>query len=105
MDFFGDPDFRVLQEFCTGGALFWPLLLLCLLIELPWGPLRTLIKVLPGLLGGSADVHIWGVPSMPENWPMTIAAILLTAPVFALLVFCFIPFGQVVGWLLENASA
>ena len=23
MDFFGDPDFRVLQEFCTGGVLFW----------------------------------------------------------------------------------
>ena len=85
-------------------ALFMPLLLLCLLIELPWGSLRTLIKVLPGLLGGSADVHIWGVPSMPENWPTTIAAILLTAPVFALLVFCFIPFGQIVGWLLENAK-
>ena len=22
MDFFGDPDFRVLQEFCAGGVLF-----------------------------------------------------------------------------------
>ena len=42
---------------------------------------------------------------MPENWPMTISAILITVPIFALLVFCFIPFGQLVGWLLENAGA
>jgi spermidine synthase len=42
---------------------------------------------------------------MPENWPMTIAAIMITVPIFALLVFCFIPFGQLVGWLLENAHA
>jgi SAM-dependent methyltransferase len=75
------------------------------LIELPWRPLRILIRDLPSLLGGSADVHIWGVPSMPENWPMTISAILITVPIFALLVFCFVPFGQLVGWLLENATA
>jgi SAM-dependent methyltransferase len=86
-------------------ALFMPFLWLCLLIELPWRPLRTLIRELPSLLGGSADVHIWGVPSMPENWPMTISAILITVPIFALLVFCFVPFGQLVGWLLENATA
>ena len=78
-------------------ALFMPLLLLCLLIKLPVTPLRTLITVLPGLLGASANVHIWGVPSMPENWPMTIAAIMITVPIFALLVFCFIPIGQLVG--------
>jgi SAM-dependent methyltransferase len=86
-------------------ALFMPLLLLCLLIELPWAPLRILITDLPSLLGGSADVHIWGVPSIPQNWPMTISAILITVPIFALLVFCFVPFGQLVGWLLENATA
>jgi spermidine synthase len=85
-------------------ALFLPLLLLCLLIVLPWTPLRTLITMLPSLLGSSADVQIWGVPSMPTDWGMTIAAILITVPIFALLVFCFIPFGQIVGWLLENAG-
>jgi spermidine synthase len=86
-------------------ALFMPVLLLCLLIELPWTPLRTLITDLPSLLGGSADVDIWGAPSMSENWPTTISAILTTVPIFALLVFCFVPFGQLVGWLLENARA
>jgi SAM-dependent methyltransferase len=86
-------------------ALFLPLLLLCLLIELPWVPLRTMIAILPSLLGSSADVHIWGVPSMPTNWPSMTAAILITVPIFGLLVFCFIPFGQLVGWLLENATA
>jgi spermidine synthase len=86
-------------------ALLLPLLLLCLLVELPWVPLRTLITMLPSLLGSSAEVHIWGMPTMPTNWRMTISAILITMPIFALLVFCFIPFGQLVGWLLENAGA
>ena len=86
-------------------ALFMPLLLLCLLIEVPLIPLRTLITMLPSLLGSGADVHIWGMPSMPTNWPMMIAAILLTIPVFGLLVFSFIPFGQLVGWMLENARS
>ena len=31
-------------------ALFLPLLSLCLLIELPWAPLRALIAILPALL-------------------------------------------------------
>jgi len=85
-------------------ALFLPLLLMCLLIEVPWAPLRTLITILPGLLGSSAEVHIWGMPSMPTNWRMTISAILITVPIFGLLVFCFVPFGQLVGWMLENAG-
>jgi len=55
-------------------ALFMPLLLLCLLIEVPWIPLRTLITMLPSLLGSGADVHIWGMPSMPTNWPMMLSS-------------------------------
>ena len=86
-------------------ALFFPLLLLCLLIELPWAPLRTLIANLPGLLGSSTEVQIWGVPSMPVSWLLMSAAILITVPIFGLLVFSFVPFGQLVGWMLENAPA
>ena len=48
-------------------ALFMPVLLLCLLIGLPWVALRTLMIMLPSLLGSSADVQIWGMPSMPTN--------------------------------------
>jgi spermidine synthase len=86
-------------------ALFMPLLLLCLLIQIPWAPLRTLVSTLPGLLGSSTEVQIWGIPSMPADWPSMTAAILVTVPIFGLLVFCFVPFGQLVGWLLENATA
>jgi hypothetical protein len=86
-------------------ALFLPLLLLCLLIQIPWAPLRTLVSTLPGLLGSSTEVQIWGIPSMPADWPSMTAAILVTVPIFGLLVFCFVPFGQLVGWLLENATA
>lgn len=86
-------------------ALFMPLLLLCLLIQIPWAPLRTLVSTLPGLLGSSTEVQIWGIPSMPADWPSMTAAILVTVPIFGLLVFCFVPFGQLVGRLLENATA
>jgi hypothetical protein len=86
-------------------ALFLPLLSLCLLIKLPWAHLRTLISNLPGLLGSSTEVQIWGIPSMPVSWPLMAAAILTTVPIFGLLVFSFVPFGQLIGWLLENASA
>jgi hypothetical protein len=86
-------------------ALFLPLLLLGLLIQIPWAPLRTLVSTLPGLLGSSTEVQIWGIPSMPADWPSMTAAILVTVPIFGLLVFCFVPFGQLVGWLLENAAA
>jgi spermidine synthase len=85
-------------------AFFMPLLLLCVLIQLPWVPLRTLIAILPALLGSSAEVHMWGVPSMPTSFPNMVFAFLIALPIFALLVFCFIPFGQLVGWLLENAT-
>ena len=86
-------------------ALFLPLLSLCLLIKLPWVHLRTLISNLPGLLGSSTEVQIWGIPSMPVSWLLMAAAILTTVPIFGLLVFSFVPFGQLIGWLLENASA
>jgi spermidine synthase len=86
-------------------ALFIPLVLLCLLIKLPWFGLRKLIAILPKLLGSSTEVTIWGVPSLPASWPSMISAIFITIPIFGLLVFAFVPFGQLVGWLLENAPS
>ena len=85
-------------------AIFLPVLLLCLLIELPWAPIRTLITILPALLGSSAEVAMWGIPSMPTSWPAMIAASLIAVPIFGLIVFCFIPFGQIVGGMLESAA-
>jgi len=84
-------------------ALFLPLLLLCLIIKLPWNALRSLIAALPALLGSSTEVQLWGVPSMPTSWLMMMSAILIAVPIFGLLIFSFIPFGQLVGWLLEHA--
>jgi spermidine synthase len=85
-------------------ALLMPLTLLCLLIKLPWVALRKLIAMLPTLLGNSTEVFFWGVPALPASWLMMISAVLITVPIFGLLVFAFVPFGQLVGWLLENAS-
>ena len=87
-------------------ALFLPLLLLCLLIELPWAPLRTLDREFAGSPGKQHGSSYLGhtVDAEPIGRSMT-AAILITVPIFGLLVFCFVPFGQLVGWLLENATA
>jgi len=84
-------------------ALLMPLVSLCLLIKVPWVGLRRMIAILPMFLGSSSEVSIWGVPSAPASWPLMFAAILITVPIFGLLIFAFVPIGQLVGWLLENA--
>jgi spermidine synthase len=86
-------------------ALLLPSVLLCLLIKLPWVGLRKLIAVLPMFLGSSSEVFLWGVPAVPASWPLMFSAILITIPIFGLIVFTFVPFGQLVGWLLENAPS
>ncbi|HLZ41353.1 MAG TPA: methyltransferase domain-containing protein [Candidatus Sulfotelmatobacter sp.] len=84
-------------------ALLSPLLLLALVLKLPIPPLQRCIDDLPQLLGASVEVHIWGVPAMPTSWAGMLLAMIFVVPLFALIATAFIPFGQVVGWYLENA--
>ena len=85
------------------AALLNPLLLLALILKLPIPPLQRCIDDLPQLLGASVEVHTWGVPAAPANWGGMLLAMIFVVPLFALIATAFIPFGQLVGWYLENA--
>jgi spermidine synthase len=84
-------------------AMTAPLLLLTVILKAPVSPLRRSILALPQMLGASAEVHVWGVPAMPANWTGMLVALAFVVPLFAVIATAFIPFGQLVGWYLENA--
>jgi SAM-dependent methyltransferase len=83
-------------------AIIAPLLLLTALLS-PLPLLRRAIAGLPQLLGGGVEVHVWGVPAAPASWGGMFLAIAVVVPLFAVIATTFIPFGQLVGWYLENA--
>jgi spermidine synthase len=84
-------------------AMVTPLLLLTLILKAPISPLRRSISALPALLGATVEVHVWGVPALPTSWTGMLLALCFVVPVFALIATTFIPFGQFVGWYLENS--
>ena len=84
-------------------ALITPLLLLTVILKAPISPLRRSLSDLPHMLGASVEVHVWGVPALPTSWTGMLLAMAFVVPLFALIATAFIPFGQLVGWYLENA--
>ena len=84
-------------------ALIAPLLLLTIVLKAPISPLRSAMAILPQLLGAGVEVHVWGVPAMPTSWSGMALAMAVVVPLFAVIATTFIPFGQMVGWYLENA--
>ncbi|HYM76675.1 MAG TPA: hypothetical protein VE377_11915 [Candidatus Dormibacteraeota bacterium] len=85
-------------------AMIAPLLLLTIILKAPVSPLRRSISALPALLGATAEVHVWGVPALPTSWTGMLLAMSFVVPFFAVIATAFIPFGQLVGWYLENAD-
>lgn len=88
----------------TGFAA--PLAALVLLMTVPWRGLRGVLIHLPAAIGSFAEVSIWNAPDLPAGWlpKMLLAiAVAIIVIVFALVVFLFLPAGQLVGWYLENA--
>ncbi len=85
------------------SALIAPLLLLTVILKTPISPLRRTMSALPQLLGGGVEVHVWGVPAAPTSWLGMFLALAVVVPLFAVIATTFIPFGQLVGWYLENA--
>jgi spermidine synthase len=84
-------------------AMIAPLLLLTIILKAPISPLRSTMTALPQLLGSSVEVHVWGVPAAPTSWTRMFLALAVVVPLFAVIATTFIPFGQLVGWYLENA--
>jgi SAM-dependent methyltransferase len=85
------------------SAMIVPLLLLTAILKSPISPLRRTMSALPQLLGGGVEVHVWGVPAAPTSWGGMLLAMAVIVPLFAVIATTFIPFGQLVGWYLENA--
>jgi len=85
------------------NVMIAPLLLLTIILTAPVSPLHNMIAGLPSLLGTGSEVHIWGVPAAPTNWPGMLLAMLFVVPLFAEIALVFVPCGQLVGWSLENA--
>jgi SAM-dependent methyltransferase len=81
------------------SALLNALLLLAIVLKL-----HHSFNDLPKLLGAGAEVHTWGVPAVPTSWGGILLAMIFVVPLFALIATAFIPFGQLVGWYLENAT-
>jgi len=84
-------------------ALIAPLLLLTVILKTPISPLHRSVAALPQMLGASVEVHVWGVPTLPTNWISILLAMSFVVPLFAVIAIAFVPFGQLVGWYLENA--
>lgn len=96
---------------CRRPVHLWTLLgaviLLVVLIELPIQFVRGTIDALPNYIGAVADVHVWGLPSLPWETKLVVGlvgAIGVTVSLFLLIAVIFIPVGQLVGWYLENAA-
>jgi spermidine synthase len=87
-------------------SLLVPLATLAVIVKLPWPGLRQLIINLPGYIGATSEVNVWGVPYIPMGSHSLVLlglAMLVVVPIFALISFAFVPLGQLVGWYLENA--
>lgn len=83
-------------------TMIGPLVYLAAVMKLPWPPLRALMATLPNMLGSSSNLQIWYVPAVDSQWMLMILALALTAPLFVMIAFMFVPVGQLIGWHLEN---
>jgi SAM-dependent methyltransferase len=85
------------------AAFLGPVVFLAALVKVPWPDLRQLVSILPNMLGSSSDVQIWGVPTIPNAWLPMLLALSITVPLFLMVVFTFVPVGQLVAWYLEHS--
>ena len=81
-------------------AIRWPisvkaLLGLLVVVRLPWRSGKALESLSQGL-GAAADLELWTNGNV-WNWIDFLAVVLLTAILFLLLVWIFVPLGQIVG--------
>ena len=84
----------------------WPLSLkalmgLMVVVRLPWHNGRALEGLSQGL-GAAADVELW-LTGTVWSWLGFVAVVLLTAILFLLLVWIFVPLGQIVGGQMNLA--
>jgi SAM-dependent methyltransferase len=88
-------------------AFLGPLAFLVLVVKIPSKSVQNVLASIPRMLGSGSEVHIWGVPELPRTWQTAVlmgTGTLAVVPLFTLIVFLFIPVGQLVGWYLESST-
>ena len=81
-----------------------PILFFTLFVAAPVPGTREAVLNLTTLIGMTSQVYIWGVTTPAAfSYSALAIAIVAVAPLFASIVFSFVPIGQVVGSMLENA--
>jgi hypothetical protein len=81
-----------------------PILFFTVFVAAPIPGMRDGVLNLTTLIGTTSQVLIWGVtPPTAFSYSALAVAMVAVAPLFASIVFSFVPVGQVVGAMLENA--
>jgi len=85
-------------------AITVPILFFTVLVAAPIPGTHEAITNLTSLVGMTSQAQIWDVTASDSlSYTALAVAIIAVAPLFAAVVFTFIPFGQVVGSMLETA--
>jgi hypothetical protein len=85
-------------------AMAVPILFFAVLVAAPIPGTHDAITNLTGLVGMTSQAQIWDVAvSDSLSYTALAVAIIAVAPLFAAVVFTFVPIGQVVGAMLETA--
>ena len=87
-------------------AMCLPLIAILIVVKFPWESWHIIIRQLPSLVGDLSEVDVRGFPTLPANftaWLGLAKTVGITVPLFSLIVFTFIPLGQLVGWYLEKS--
>jgi hypothetical protein len=69
-------------------SLLVPLATLAVIVKLPWPALRQLVVNLPGYIGATSEVNVWGVPYIPlGSYTLLLLAMatIVVVPIFALI--------------------
>jgi spermidine synthase len=85
-------------------AMAVPVLFFTVLVAAPIPGMHDAVVNLTTLVGMTSQAQIWKI-AVPDSlsYATLLVAIVATAPLFACIVFTFVPFGQIVGAMLETA--
>ena len=85
-------------------AMAVPIIFFAVLVAAPIRGMHEAVVNLTTLVGMTSQAHIWGI-SAPDGlaYGALAIAVVAVAPLFACVVFTLVPFGQMVGAMLETA--
>ena len=90
------------------SCLALSLLIITPAIGLQWESVKSLRDLLTALIGSASTAQVWGVQpfqvSLLYTAGLSAAVLFFVVPLFSLIVFAFVPIGQMTGALLERSG-